>query len=91
MLSHCHDNTPSHPEGKEQQPFEAIFSFWYKDTDFKVIYTGSSEDDLIDGVSLTPAIAEGEGDWYSLDGSKLSGKPAKAGIYIQNGKKVVVK
>ncbi|MBO7137440.1 MAG: hypothetical protein J6V92_03120, partial [Bacteroidaceae bacterium] len=71
--------------------FEAIFSFWYKDTDFKVIYTGSSEDDLIDGVSLTPAIAEGEGDWYSLDGSKLSGKPTKAGIYIKNGKKVVIK
>ena len=26
--------------------------------------------------------------WYSLDGRKLSGKPAQKGIYIQNGKKV---
>ena len=26
--------------------------------------------------------------WYTLDGRKLSGKPAQKGIYIQNGKKV---
>lgn len=25
--------------------------------------------------------------WYTLDGRKLNGKPAKKGIYIQNGKK----
>jgi len=29
--------------------------------------------------------------WYSLDGSKLSGKPTKKGLYINNGKKVVIK
>ena len=29
--------------------------------------------------------------WYSIDGQKLSGKPTKRGVYIQNGKKVVVK
>ena len=30
-------------------------------------------------------------DWYSLDGRKLSGKPSVRGIYINNGKKVVIK
>ena len=30
-------------------------------------------------------------EWYSLDGRKLSGKPAKKGLYIRNGKKIVVK
>ncbi len=30
-------------------------------------------------------------DWYDLDGRKLSGKPASKGVYIQNGKKVVIK
>ena len=30
-------------------------------------------------------------DWFSLDGSKLSGKPTEKGVYINNGKKVVVK
>ena len=29
--------------------------------------------------------------WYTLDGRKLSGKPTKKGLYINNGKKVVIK
>ena len=29
--------------------------------------------------------------WYSLDGRKLSGKPTAKGLYIVNGKKVIVK
>ena len=29
--------------------------------------------------------------WYTLDGRKLQGKPAQKGIYIQNGKKVIIK
>ena len=31
------------------------------------------------------------GDWYDLNGRKLNGIPTKKGIYIQNGKKVVIK
>ncbi len=30
-------------------------------------------------------------DWYSLDGRRLSGKPTAHGIYINNGKKIVIK
>ena len=30
-------------------------------------------------------------DWYTIDGRKLNGKPAKKGVYINNGKKAVVK
>jgi hypothetical protein len=30
-------------------------------------------------------------DWYTISGAKLQGKPAQKGIYIMNGKKVVVK
>lgn len=30
-------------------------------------------------------------DWYTIDGQKLSGKPAKKGIYIRNGRKTVVR
>ena len=29
--------------------------------------------------------------WFMLDGRKLGSKPAKAGLYIQNGKKMVIK
>jgi hypothetical protein len=30
-------------------------------------------------------------EWYSIDGRKLSGKPTQRGIYINNGKRVVIK
>ena len=29
--------------------------------------------------------------WYMLDGRKVEGKPSKPGVYIQNGRKVVIK
>ena len=31
------------------------------------------------------------GDWYAIDGRKLSGKPAQKVIYVVNGHKVAVK
>ena len=30
-------------------------------------------------------------EWYTIDGRKLNGKPAAKGIYIQNGKKRIIK
>lgn len=30
-------------------------------------------------------------DWYSLDGKKLNGRPTERGIYIRNGKKIILK
>jgi len=30
-------------------------------------------------------------EWYTLDGRKLQGQPTQKGVYIQNGKKVVIK
>ena len=45
-------------------------------------------------VSLAPDPSpkgEGSGYWYTLDGRKLQGKPTQKGLYINNGKKVVIK
>jgi len=39
--------------------------------------------------NLTPALSEGEGEWYTLQGQRVA-KPGK-GLYIHNGKKVVIK
>lgn len=39
---------------------------------------------------IQPAV-NGTEAWYSLDGRRLNAKPTKKGVYIQNGKKVVVK
>ena len=43
----------------------------------------------IDHSSLT--IDHSSGAWYSLDGRKLDGKPAKKGVYINKGRQVVIK
>ena len=32
-----------------------------------------------------------DGVWYSLDGVRLSGKPTQRGIYLNNGKKIIIK
>ena len=58
------------------------------------MYFGDEEDDadailIIDNGQLT--IDNEDGEWYSLDGKKLSGKPSQKGIYIHNGKKEAVK
>jgi len=31
------------------------------------------------------------GTWYTLDGRKLSGRPAQKGVYIVNGRKIAIK
>ena len=36
-------------------------------------------------------VADVRGDWYTLDGRRLSGKPTKSGIYIRKGQKVFIK
>ena len=35
-------------------------------------------------------LSEPAAPWYSLDGCKLSGKPATKGLYVQNGKKMMI-
>jgi hypothetical protein len=49
-------------------------------------------DEESQGISLTPDPSpKGEGSIYTLDGRKLNGEPTKKGMYIVNGKKVVIK
>jgi uncharacterized repeat protein (TIGR02543 family) len=44
---------------------------------------------IIDNSSLT--IDNEAGAWYTLDGRKLNKKPTKSGLYIRNGRKIVIK
>jgi hypothetical protein len=50
---------------------------------------GGDDDGTTSIKDLTPALSEGEGVWYTLQGQRVA-KPGK-GIYIRNGKKVVIK
>lgn len=46
------------------------------------------------GIILTPGsspMGEGSDYWYTIDGRKLSGKPTQRGMYINKGKKILVK
>ena len=66
----------------------------------------SFDEEETTGISLTPGPGltpnpspKGEGNfkgegsdyWYTIDGRKLSGKPSQRGMYINKGKKIVVK
>ena len=50
-------------------------------------------DDSATGIETPTLEGAGEGSvqWYSLDGLRLQSEPAKKGVYINNGRKVVVK
>ena len=44
----------------------------------------------INAMEINPESVNGEG-WYTIDGIKLNAAPAQKGVYINNGKKIVVK
>ena len=45
------------------------------------------------GITGTPTISNTTTDnaWYTLSGMKLGKKPAKSGVYIHQGKKVIIR
>ena len=43
------------------------------------------------GITAADKAEQTAGNWYDLNGRKLTKKPAAKGVYIQNGRKVVVK
>ena len=51
---------------------------------------GNGETTGINSLTSEPS-SNGEGSIYSLDGRRLSSKPAQKGVYIVNGKKMVIK
>jgi hypothetical protein len=52
---------------------------------------GEGNDDNATGI-ITTNSTNSDNVWYTIDGRKLNGKkPTQRGIYINNGKKVVIK
>ncbi len=43
------------------------------------------------GIKSVSSDSDVQNDWFSLDGTRLSGKPSQPGIYIKGKKKVVIK
>ena len=52
---------------------------------------GDGETTGIISVHDSGFMVNGSDVWYTLDGRKLDGKPTRAGVYINNGKKTIIK
>jgi hypothetical protein len=57
----------------------------------KSIITSNPTSPTVTGIETAGTIQSGSGSWYTPDGRRLSGKPTKKGLYINNGRKVVIK
>ena len=53
------------------------------------IFNAAGDDELT-GVDVVKVNAE-SGEWYTVDGKKLSGRPTKKGLYVKDGQKVVIR
>ena len=87
------------PEDSEQEPNSASAR--------RMTRSASNEVELPQRITVKLVSASGEvtsigeidtktGDvtfdgWYTIDGVRLSGKPSKSGLYINNGRKVIIK
>ena len=56
-----------------------------------VLDFGDGSSELTGIISITADQRSTDGSTYTLDGRKLNGKPTAKGVYIQNGRKVVIK
>ena len=94
-------NTLYYPSGQSTTTigaFRAYFKIGDDDTNnarqltaFNFTFADASEQTGIVSVSKESRSQGVSPAWYTLDGRKLDGKPTKKGLYIVNGKKVVVK
>ncbi len=54
-------------------------------------FGGSGENTTAISAPESHASTELSGDYYTLDGRKLLGKPTQKGIYVRNGRKIIIK
>lgn len=72
--------------------FRAYFDLGGNQARQFVLNFGDSQDTGIRSLTPNPSpFGEGSAQWFTLDGRKLSGKPTAKGLYIYNGKAVVIK
>lgn len=78
-------------ELREVRPFEAATTHEpVNGARPKNIRIAAQPDYDITGIK-TIELDEAEGTWFSIDGRQMQGQPQRKGVYLQNGKKVVIK
>ena len=65
--------------------------FQFDSTTARSFVLNFGDDDVPTNISNLSEDLFGEGDWYTIDGLKVGDTPVKKGVYIKNGKKVVIK
>lgn len=60
-------------------------------TDLKKMYFSTDDATAIESLTDKKQTTAESGLWFTIDGRLLSGKPTKKGIYINNGRKVIIK
>ena len=84
------DNTLAHTaKARTLKAFRAYFEFTEEAQGARTFVLDFSEGSQATSISSLPADMLGEGDWYTVSGVKVG--TLKKGVYINNGKKVVIK
>lgn len=81
-------------DGYSVKAFRAYFDLSPAAAGVREFHLSFGEDDatgIVSTTNLTNYTNSAGAGWYDLSGRKLQGKPTKKGLYINNGRKVVIK
>ena len=77
-----------------ERPINAFRAYFQLDgitADVRAFVMNLDDDNEATGISLTRQEGEKTDAWYTLDGLRMASKPAKKGMYIYKGKRIVIK
>ena len=85
-------NTLTWPKtGARIGAFRAYFELGSNGTGVRGFSLSFGDDEATGIVTMSDVRSQMSDVWYSLDGKKLDGVPTRKGLYIKNGRKVVIK
>jgi len=75
-------------------PEQGGVAFW-GNGGFKILAIGTTKESVLPTTDISEVTTDNgqqtTDGWYTIDGIKLEGEPTTKGIYIVNGKKVIIK
>ena len=73
------------------KPFQAYLRIHASEAVESLVIDWGDGTTSIGSLTLVPSPEGKGGEWYSVDGLRLNGKPTRRGVYIHHGNKVVIK